>query len=260
MPGYALAGAGAVLTLRRWLRPTVTALVCCAALLLALPDLAWGVAGKVEPVHYPTDWTTVAALINRDPGEVAVLPADTMRQFAWSGRAPVLDPLPRWVRADVLMTGDLIISGVTIPGEGDRAHRVRRLLLTGADPVALRRDGVGWLVVEVGTPGDMGLAARTFERLPVAYRGQDLVLFRVGGTAADVPADRRLLAVIAHLVWLATLIGALIGTTVVFGRFRGPAGDDPAAEDNGDPNERTADSDEKDDLHRGTPELTDGPT
>ena len=260
MPGYALAGAGAVLTLRRWLRPTVTAVVCCAALLLALADLAWGVAGKVEPVHYPTDWTTVAALINRDPGEVAVLPADTMRQFAWSGRAPVLDPLPRWVRAGVLMTGDLIISGVTIPGEGDRAHRVQRLLLTGADPVALRRDGVGWLVVEVGTPGDMGLAARTFERLPVAYRGQDLVLYRVGGTAADVPADRRLLAVIAHLAWLATLIGALIGTTVVFGRFRGPGGDDPAAEDNGDPNERTADSDEKDDLHRGTPKLTDGPT
>jgi hypothetical protein len=61
-------------------------------------------------------------------------------------------------------------------------------------------------------------------------------------------------------VWLATLIGALIGMTVVFGRFRGPAGDDPAAEDNGDPNQRTADSDQKDDLHRGTPELTDGPT
>jgi hypothetical protein len=263
MPGYALAGAGAVLTLRRWLSfsgPAVPALVCCAALLLALPDLAWGVAGKVEPVHYPTDWTTVAALINRDPGEVAVLPTDTMRQFAWSGRAPVLDPLPRWVRADVLMTGDLIISGVTIPGEGDRAHRVQRLLLTGADPVALRRDGVGWLVVEVGTPGDMGLAARTFERLPVAYRGQDLVLYRVGGTTAHVPAGRRPLAVIAHLVWLATLIGALIGMTVVFGRFRGPAGDDPAAEDNGDPNQRTADSDHKDDLHRGTPELTDGPT
>jgi hypothetical protein len=91
--------------------------------------------------------------------------------------------------------------------------------LTGADPVALRRDGVGWLVVEVGTPGDMGSAARTFERLPVIYRGQDLVLYRVGGTAAGVPADRRLLAVIAHLLWLATLIGTLIGTTVVFGRF-----------------------------------------
>ncbi len=214
MPGYALAGAGTVLTLRRWLRPGVTALVCCAALLLSLPDLAWGVLGKVEPVHYPADWASVAALINRDPAAVAVLPADTMRRFAWSGPAPVLDPLPRWVRADVLATGDLNISGVTVPGEGNRAHEVQRLLLAGADPVAVRRAGVGWLVVEVGTPGDMGLAARTFERLPVAYRGRDLMLYRVGGAATGVPADRRLLALIAHLAWLAMLIGGALGMAI----------------------------------------------
>jgi len=221
MPGYALAGAGAVLTLRRWLGffgPAVPALVCCAALLLALPDLAWGARGKVEPVHYPTDWTTVAATINRDPGQVAVLPADTMRRFAWSGPAPVLDPLPRWVRANVLMTGDLNISGATIPGEGNRARRVQQLLLAGADPVALRRAGVAWLVVETRTPGDIGLAARTLARLPVTYRGHDLVLYRVGGAAAGAPEGHRLLAVIAHLVWLAMLIGGAIGTTVAVWR------------------------------------------
>jgi hypothetical protein len=220
MPGYALAGAGTVLTLRRWLRPALTALVCCAALLLCLPDLAWGVAGKVEPVHYPTDWASVAAVIDRDPVAVAVLPANTMRRFIWSGPAPVLDPLPRWVRADVLTTGDLNISGVTVPGEGNLAHRVQRLLLAGGDPDALRRAGVGWLVVEAGTPGDMGLAARTFARLPVAYRGHHLVLYRVGGSAAGAPADRRRLAVIAHLLWLAMLIGGAIGTTVTGWRGR----------------------------------------
>jgi hypothetical protein len=214
MPGYAVAGAGTVLTLRRWSQPALTALVCCAALLLSLPDLVWGIAGKVEPVHYPTDWATVAAVINRDPGDVAVLPADTMRRFAWSGPAPVLDPLPRWVRADVLTTGDLNIAGVTVPGEGNRAHQVQRLLLAGADPAGLRHAGVGWLVVEAGTPGDMGLAARTFERLPVTYRGRDLMLYRVGGAAAGVPADRRLVAVIAHLVWLVMLIGGAIGTAI----------------------------------------------
>ena len=214
MPGYALAGAGTVLTLRRWLRPAVTALVCSAALLLGLPDLAWGIAGKVEPVHYPTDWATVAALINRDSEAVAVLPADTMRRFAWSGPAPVLDPLPRWVRADVLITGDLNISGETVPGEGNRAHEVQRLLLAGADPMAIRRAGVGWLVVEVGTPGDMGSSAKTFERLPVTYRGRDLMLYRVGGAATRAPADRRRLAVIAHLVWLTMLIVGAVGSAV----------------------------------------------
>ena len=229
MPGYALAGAGTVWALRRWLRPAVTALVCCAALLLCLPDLAWGVGGKVESVHYPSDWAKVAALINRDPEAVAVLPADTMRHFAWSGPAPVLDPLPRWVRANVLITGDLIISGVTVAGEGNWAHEVQRLLLAGADPNAIRGAGVGWLVIEAGTPGDMGSAAKTFQRLPVTYRGRDLTLFRVGGAAAGVPADYRLLAVIAHLAWLAMLIGAAIGMTVTGWRHgvrHGPRDDD----------------------------------
>ncbi len=54
IPGYALAGAGAVLTLRRWLRPTFAPLVCCTALLLALPDLAWGVGEKSSRCATPT--------------------------------------------------------------------------------------------------------------------------------------------------------------------------------------------------------------
>jgi hypothetical protein len=211
MPGYALAGSGAVLTLRRWLPPAAAALVCCAALLLALPDLAWGVGGKVGLSRYPDDWKTVAAVINSDPAQVATLPVGSMRRFAWSRAAPVLDPLPRWVRADVLTTGDLIISGVTTPGEGSRARDVQGLLLAGAEPRALRAAGVGWLVAESGTPGEIGLAAKTFERLPVAYRGRDLTLYRVGGRAAGVSADRRLLTVGAHLAWLAMLIGGGVG-------------------------------------------------
>ena len=181
MPGYALAGAGAVLTLRRWFGSAAAALACCAALVLSLPDLAWGVGGKIASVHYPGDWAAVAAAINREPAEVAVLPADTMRRFTWSGPAPVLDPLPRWLRADVLATGDLTVSGATVLGEGDRAREVQRLLLAGADPDQIRAAGVGWLVVELGTPGDMSTATDTLARLPVAYRGRDLMLYRVGG-------------------------------------------------------------------------------
>jgi hypothetical protein len=143
-----------------------------------------------------------------------------MRRFAWSGPAPVLDPLPRWVRAGVLVTGDLIISGVTVPGEGNRAHEVQRLLLSGADPTAVRRAGVRWLVVESGTPGEMGLAAETLERVPVSYRGRDLTLYRGGGVGAGVSADRWLLAVIAHLVWLEMLIGGAVGMAVVGWRRR----------------------------------------
>ncbi|WP_297595664.1 hypothetical protein [Mycobacterium sp.] len=212
VPGYALAGAGAVVTLRRWVPPptdVVTAPICCLALLLALPDLAWGVGGKVSPVHYPRGWAAVATAINEpagDPGTIAVLPAGTMRLFSWSGAAPVLDPLPRWVRAEVLTSGDLVISGTTIPGEGAHARAVRELLLTGPDPSALAAAGVGWLVVESGSAGDMGAAARTLSALAPVHRDNEIELYRIGGQSAGVPADRRAATMFAHLAWLALLI------------------------------------------------------
>ncbi|WP_156687557.1 hypothetical protein [Mycobacterium sp. Marseille-P9652] len=205
LPGYALAGAGAVLALRR-VRPAVVASACCVALILALPDLAWGVWGRVLPVRYPPGWAAVAARINADPRTVAVLPAGTMRRFSWSGPAPVLDPLPRWVRADVLSTGDLVISGVVVPGEGDRARSVQSSLLAGANPPALASAGVGWLVAESDTAGDTGSAARTVDALTPTYRDRDLALYRIGGDTPGVPAPRRRAAVGAHLAWLALLV------------------------------------------------------
>ncbi|OMC49750.1 hypothetical protein A5745_06240 [Mycobacterium sp. IS-2888] len=214
LPGYALAGAGSVLTLRRWLRPAQTALVCCLALILALPDLVWGVWGRVEPVRYPSGWAAVASAINADPRTVAVLPAGTMRRFPWSGPAPVLDPLPRWVRADVLMTGDLAISGVTVPGEGNRARAVQELLLAGPDRAALAAAGVGWLVVESDSAGDMGASARTLGALTPDFRNDELALYRIGGDTAGVSAGRRRATAIAHLGWLALLIIGAAGAGV----------------------------------------------
>ncbi|WP_406813090.1 hypothetical protein [Mycobacterium sp. M23085] len=235
MPGYALAGAGAAVTLRRRLRlsgAAAPALVCCLALLLALPDLAWGVFGKLTPVRYPRGWPAVTAAINEaaaDPGTIAVLPAGTMRLFSWSGPAPVLDPLPRWVRADVLSTGDLVISGTTIAGEGAHARAVQDLLLSGPEPSALAAAGVGWLVVESDSAGDMGAAARTLGALAPVYRDHEIALYRIGGqTAGAVAAGRRTATVIAHLAWLAMLMGGGAGAMIGAWRRRArsaPPGD-----------------------------------
>ena len=205
VPGYAVAGAAAVVTLRRWLPGAAAALVCCAAVVATLPDLAWGVGGKVAAVHYPPGWAAAAAVINADPRPVAVLPVDSMRHFTWAGPAPVLDPLPRWVRADVLTTGDLTISGQSVPGEGGRARAVQQLLVTGADRETLARAGVGWVVVESG--GETAPLA-----LPVAYRDEDLTVYRVGG---DYPAaSHRPVLIAAHLVWLAMLVIGAAGMSV----------------------------------------------
>ncbi len=197
LPGYAVAGAGAVLAVRRVPRAASGA-VCCAALIAVLPDLAFGVGGQMRAVQYPPGWAAAAAVINADPRPVAVLPPDSMRQFDWAGEAPVLDPLPRWVRADVLSTGDLVIGGTTVPGEGVRARELQGLVMRGAPVSELTDAGVGWVVVESG-----GSALD----LPVAYRDGDLAVYRVGGDRPGSP-DRGLL-IVAHAAWLAVLFGSL---------------------------------------------------
>jgi hypothetical protein len=154
-------------------------------------------------VRYPGAWQTVAAAINADPRPVAVLPPDGMRVFPWSGAAPVLDPLPRWVSADVLSTGDLVIGGQTIPGEGKRAREVQRLLLDGADAAALRQAGVGWVVVEGPAPA---------LDLPVVHFDDDLALYRVGGN--QPPAAHRGLLIGVHLVWAGAIVVAALGAGV----------------------------------------------
>ena len=203
VPGYALAGGAAVLALRRRVPPVAAAAVCCAAVVAVLPDLAWGVGGRVEAVRYPQGWATVAAAVNADPRPVAVLPPDVMREFRWAGTAPVLDPLPRWVSADVLTSGDLVIGGRTVPGEGERARKVQRLLSEGADADELADAGVGWVVVEGAAPP---------LNLPVVHRDEDIALYRVGGDGE--PAAHRGLLIAVHLAWLATLAAGAVGSAI----------------------------------------------
>lgn len=224
MPGYAIAGAAAVVTLRHRLRPPITALVCVVAVIAVLPDLAFGVWGKVASVRYPPGWSAVAGIVNAAPADVAVLPADSMRQFPWSGPAPVLDPLPRWVRAEVLATGDLTISGQSVPGEGGHARDVQRMLLAGAPPHALAEAGVGWVVVESGSAGTLGDAQRTLQGLPVAYRDADLALYRVGGSSQAASQGKRALAIATHVVWLVLLTGAGIAALAGWRRKHVPFG------------------------------------
>jgi hypothetical protein len=142
-----------------------------------------------------------------------VLPVDSIRRFDWAGDVPVLDPLQRWVRADVLTTGDLTIAGRTVPGEGDHARDVQRLLLTGTDRDKLAAAGVGWVVVESQWPTSYSPPVLS---LPVAYHDEDLTLYRVGG---DHPAAAgRGIVLAAHWVWLGLLMLGLAGLLTAWAR------------------------------------------
>ncbi|WP_207563467.1 hypothetical protein [Mycolicibacterium insubricum] len=215
IPGYAVGAAAAVPVIARRvpvLRPAVVAAAGCAALLAALPDLAFGVGGAVHSVRYPGGYAAVALRINADPAPVAVLPADSMREFSWAPGAPVLDPLPRWVSAEVLTTGDLLIAGVPVPGEGNHARTVQWLLLDGATPEALARAGVGWLVVETSA-GEMGSAVTTLAALTPVYADDQIRLYRVSDVG-QTPSPRRGVLIAAHLCWLALLVAGAVGAVV----------------------------------------------
>ncbi len=213
VPGYAVAGAAAVTAVRERSAQLVGAGVACAALILTLPDLAWGVGGRVESVVYPAGWHTVAAYINAEPHPVAVLPPETMRQYPWGPPSiPVLDPFPRWIRGDAVSSGDLRVDGQDVRGDGTRGRVVEQLLRTGATPRELAAQGIGWVVLQAKTPGEQEFSSTTLAQLEPVYRDGDIALYRVPGPWESIGASpsRRNTAIAAHTIWVALLAAGVL--------------------------------------------------
>lgn len=213
MPFYVLAAAAGVTWLGGKLRsawlPGVLALL---AVVIGLPDLVWGVGGALRPVRYPPSWSAVANELRGESGDVAVLPAGMFRIFPYSGDAPVLDPAPRMLPLDVLQTGELIVAGGTVRGEGSRAEDVEELLLAGGPAEQVNALGVGWVLVERTTPGELGDSADTLAQLELAYEDDELALYEVPGDVMDTSSDNRLV-IAAHVAWAVLLLGGLLRGT-----------------------------------------------
>ncbi|REO48512.1 hypothetical protein DSI90_09945, partial [Mycobacterium tuberculosis] len=90
--------------------------------------------------------------------------------------------------------------------EDAHARAVQELLLTGPHPSTLAAAGVGWLVVESDSAGDMGAAARTLGRLAAAHRDDELALYRVGGQTSGASSARLKATMLAHWAWLSMLL------------------------------------------------------
>ncbi|MDH6280445.1 hypothetical protein [Prescottella agglutinans] len=232
-PLYALAAAAGVRALSaRVSLPGAVPVGAVAAIVLALPDLVWGVGGALRPVQYPVSWQIVADHLDAsvDAGDVAVLPAGMFRKFPYSGDAPVLDPAPRMLPVDVLQTGQLVVGqAATVEGEGARATRVEQLLLTGAGPKELNAEHVLWVLVERTTPGPLGDSQRTLEQLEPVFSDDELALYRVPGSIPPDLGEGRAPALAAHVVWAALLVRSALGVLQTRRRHRRGfgAGDEP---------------------------------
>jgi hypothetical protein len=170
------------------------AAVALAGPLVLLPDATRAVHPTMEPVRYPADWSWAARTVGHR-GDVAVLPFQSYRSFAWAPGRSVLDPAPRLLPGDVVVSDRLAVSGRVLRGEDSRARQVDRALATGpglADRLAAI--GIGWVLVEHGTPG----AVPDLSRLTPVRSGSDLSVYQVPGTVRHAgPSAARIVLVVA---------------------------------------------------------------
>ncbi len=135
--------------------------------LLAAPDAGARLEAAYRPTTMPPSWADMVAAVG--DGRALVLPWQPMREVAWAGPEPFLDPVPLAVpsatvaarRLTVVREGQVWVVGPSEPPQAAGWARGDPL-----DAGALRRDGIDRVVEWVGTPGP----------LPREHRGLRLLL------------------------------------------------------------------------------------
>ncbi|MFW0788257.1 hypothetical protein [Gordonia sp. CPCC 205333] len=210
VPLAAIAAAAFVSWLKHWV-PAGFAISAVVLLIVApLPDLAWGVGGRVAPIQYPAEWLAMADHIPADSGAVAIWPGDTVRRFDFTD-GPSLDPTSRLVRAAVAESGELRVDGVVIDEGSSWAADIHRALTNGTDVSSL---GVGWVLASQPVPGLRDV-------VPV-FRGPTLTLYRIDNPHNDVAASisSRVGALAALAVWIGAVITSLVALITTSTRMR----------------------------------------
>lgn len=201
---------GATANIGQWLATGVSALIIIAA----VPTLPADVA-PLRPIPSWEGWSAVSGVVALDDDRVAVLPAGSYRTI--NGR-PVLDPATKILPAPVVSSGELIVSGQSVSGEG--ATTVERTLLGGAKRheelesalQGLRDQGVGWVLVE-NSPGNFGDSADIVAALDPVYETPDLQLYHVPGVIepATQPSQEAYAAAwTAFGIWTLCLLAGLL--------------------------------------------------
>lgn len=139
-----------------WQRSVVAGALVLTPLAL-LPDAAWGVSGRLEPVDFPASYAEVRRAVgDADGTDLLVLPFSSFRAPAWNEGRTVLDPLGRYLRPDYVASDELLVSEEQIAGEDPRAEGVRRALAAEtpqARSAALAALGIGVVVRDSSARG-----------------------------------------------------------------------------------------------------------
>jgi hypothetical protein len=167
-----------------------------------LPDLGFGLAGQLRTVQFPAEYTSARQaiddrLIHRGDGDLLVLPFSSYRLPTWNHGRRTLDPLGRFMTPNYLANDTLVVSGVTVAGEDERARRVAGLLeqreSTQTLARQLSREGIAWVLLDKDAqamvPGSVPTAR--FDGFPVIHDGKRLIVWELPGAhrADSSPAD-----------------------------------------------------------------------
>ena len=196
--------------------PAAAAVLLSGLVVATVPDLFGAVAGRLTARQYPADWatarTTLAAAT--DSSRLLVLPWQPFRRFDWTAAGTVLDPAPRYLPREAVVSDALRVGGRTLPEEGPLARQLAAALADDrlTEP-ELRSAAIGWVLIERGTPGRLPVLPTV---VPV-LDGPDLQLSRLPGALPEpvpVPAGRRNLVLIGLVLPGVATLGL---TAVAFG-------------------------------------------
>ena len=123
----------------------------------SVPDLPGTLRTAYRSVAYPAEWATVVDVIAADSARPTVLslPWQPLRRPAWAGNPPFLDPLPRAVPGEVLVSSELSVrrdGSVVVVDDSPVREQWATGTVSGA---SLRRHGVTHVVEWLGTPGTL---------------------------------------------------------------------------------------------------------
>ena len=208
------AGAHTILYRAEFTAWEVPVIVFALALpLAAMPDMAWGVGGRLEPATYPATWTDARRVIEASPvrGDILVLPFSAYRKPPWNHDSPVLDPAGRFFDRTTVTNDDLVISGQTIVGEDPRAARIQQVLRGRNVRRGLARQGIGLVVVEADEPGARAALRQVRGARELDVVGSSVRVFAIpGARPTEIPKRDRQVMIAAWIVAGLTLVFALI--------------------------------------------------
>lgn len=206
-----LFGAGAA-TLAHIVRQRVASVALAAGAILlplaVMPDLAWGLAGALRPVDFPQEYAEARAqLVERaeqdERGDLLVLPFTSYRLPSWNHGRRTLDPMGRYMPLNFLVSDVLYVSGSPVAGEDARAARVQDVLaVSSAEELSeeLRREGIGWVLLDREARKDLGPGFRSPLPDPVA-EVHDGELLYVGELEGPVARARSPWAAVVYGAW-----------------------------------------------------------